>query len=90
MIDITAAARGVAPDTVVEEMRSARGYGDLKAATAEAVIEMLAPVRERYEALRPDEAGLDAVLAEGAEKARAMSAETLRHVRAAMGYGPPQ
>ena len=35
------------------------GYGDLKAAVAEAVIEMLAPVRERYEALRADEAALE-------------------------------
>ena len=90
LIEIMAAVGGRTPAQIEAEMRSARGYGDLKAAAAAAVVEVLAPVRERYEALRPDEAGLDAVLAEGAEKARAMSAETLRHVRAAMGYGPPQ
>src|SRR5439155_4636019 len=28
LIDITAAARGISPDAVVEQMRSARGYGD--------------------------------------------------------------
>jgi tryptophanyl-tRNA synthetase len=73
---------------VEEEMRSARGYGDQKAATAAAVVEMLAPVRERYAELRGDEARLDAILDEGAEKARAMARVTLADVRAAMGYGP--
>jgi len=88
LIDIQAVARGIAPDAVVEDMRSARGYGDLKAATADAVIEMLAPVRERYPELRADEAKLEAVLAAGAEKARAMARVTLADVRAAMGVGP--
>jgi tryptophanyl-tRNA synthetase len=70
-------------------MRGARGYGDLKTATARAVVEMLAPVRERYAELRGDEQRLEAILAEGAEKARAMASETLGDVRAAMGYAPP-
>jgi tryptophanyl-tRNA synthetase len=90
LIDILAVARGVAPEAVEEDMRSARGYGDLKVATAEAVIEMLAPVRERYEALRGDEAALESTLATGAEKARAIAAETVADVRAAMGVGPPR
>ena len=47
-----------APDAGRGGHRRARGYGDLKAAAAEAVIEMLAPVRERYEALRADEDAL--------------------------------
>jgi tryptophanyl-tRNA synthetase len=88
LIDILAVARGSTPDAVEDEMRSARGYGDLKAATAAAVVEMLAPVRERYAELRGDEAQLDAILAEGAGKARALARETLGDVRAAMGYGP--
>ena len=71
-------------------MRTARGYGDLKAAAAEAVIEMLAPVRERYEALRADEEALQAMLAAGAEKARAIAADTLADVREAMGVGAPR
>jgi len=88
LIDILAVARGVEPAAVEEDMRSARGYGDLKLATAEAVIEMLAPVRERYEAIRGDEAALQATLAAGAEKARAIASETVGEVRAAMGVGP--
>jgi tryptophanyl-tRNA synthetase len=50
---------------------------------------MLAPVRERYGDLREDEARLDAILAEGADKARAMARATLVDVRAAMGFGAP-
>jgi len=90
LIDITAAARGVAPDVVVEEMRDARGYGDLKAAAAQAVVEMLAPVHERYEALRADEAALHDMLEAGAEKARAIASETIADVREAMGFGAPR
>jgi tryptophanyl-tRNA synthetase len=90
LIDILAVARAMAPDAVEEEMRSARGYGDLKAATAAAVVAMLAPVRERYADLREDEAALEAILAAGAQKARAMAGETLGDVREAMGVGPRQ
>jgi tryptophanyl-tRNA synthetase len=87
LIDILAVARSTTPEEVERDMQSARGYGDLKAATAQAVVEMLTPVRERYAELRPDEAQLEAILAEGAEKAAAMARETLADVRAAMGFG---
>jgi tryptophanyl-tRNA synthetase len=90
LIDILAVARGTSPEAIEEEMRSARGYGDLKAAAAQAVVEMLAPARERYAELRGDERSLEAVLAEGAEKARGMARETLADVRDAMGVGPPR
>ncbi len=89
LIDILAVARGVTPAEVEADMAAARGYGDLKAATAQAVIEMLAPVRERYAQLRPDEAALEEILAAGAAKARAIAGGTLADVRAAMAVGPP-
>jgi tryptophanyl-tRNA synthetase len=90
LIDIIAASRGITQDAVVEEMRTARGYGDLKMAAAQAVIEMLAPVRERYAALRADEAALEDILAAGAAKARAIASETLADVRDAMGVAAPR
>jgi tryptophanyl-tRNA synthetase len=90
LIDIIAVARGVAPAQVEADLAGARGYGDLKVAAAEAVTAMLAPVRERYEALRADEAALEAVLAAGAEKARALARPVLADVREAMGVGPPR
>jgi len=90
LIDLVATARGVTPAEVEAEMASARGYGDLKAAAATAVVEMLAPVRERYAAVRPDEVALEAILAAGADKARALASQTLADVREAMAVGPPR
>jgi tryptophanyl-tRNA synthetase len=52
------------------------------------VVELLAPVRERYAELRPDEAALEETLAAGAEKARALAAPTVAEVRNRMGIGP--
>ncbi len=52
------------------------------------VVEMLAPVQERYAELRPDEGGLEAVLAAGAEKAGAIAAPIVAEVREVMGVGP--
>jgi tryptophanyl-tRNA synthetase len=90
LIDVLAASRGVTPAAVEEEMATARGYGDLKAAVATAVVDMLAPVRDRYEEIRPDQDRLEDILAAGAEKARAIASDTLGDVRDAMGVGPPR
>jgi tryptophanyl-tRNA synthetase len=90
LLEVLAAVRGSSVEEAERSLEGARGYGDLKAAVAEAVVDYLAPVRERYEALRADEAGLEEVLAGGAEKARAMASETLADVRERMGVGPPR
>jgi tryptophanyl-tRNA synthetase len=88
LIDVLAVARGTDPAEVEREFDGA-GYGDFKAAVAEGVVEMLAPVRERYAELRPDPAALEEALAAGAEKARAIAAPTLAEVRERMGVGSP-
>jgi tryptophanyl-tRNA synthetase len=88
LIDILAVARDTTPEAIEKEFDGA-GYGDFKGAVAEAVVEFLAPVRERYEELRPDEAALEQALSMGAEKARAIASETLVQVRAAIGVGAP-
>jgi tryptophanyl-tRNA synthetase len=87
LIDILAVARGNDQAAVESEFEGA-GYGDFKKAVAEAVVEYLAPVRERYAELRPDEAALERVFAAGAEKARALAAPVLADVRERMGFGP--
>jgi len=87
LIEVLAAVRGSTPEAIEHEFDGS-GYGDFKRAVAEAVAEYLAPVRERYAGLRADEAELERVLAVGAESARAIAAETLAEVRAAMGIGP--
>jgi tryptophanyl-tRNA synthetase len=87
LIEILAAIRGVGPAEVEADCRPL-GYGAFKDTVADAVTRFLAPVRERYAELRPDEAALEAILATGAEKASALAAPTLADVRARMGYGP--
>ncbi len=87
LIDILAAVRGSSPEEV-EASFDGSGYGAFKQAVADAVVEYLAPVRERYQALRGDEAALERILAAGAEKARALASETIVDVREAMGVGP--
>jgi tryptophanyl-tRNA synthetase len=89
LIEVLAAVRGTTPEAVEAEFRDAR-YGDFKVAVADEVAGYLAPVRERYAQLRPDEAALERVLAAGAEKAQAIAAATMADVREAMGVGRPR
>ena len=87
LIDILAAVRGTRPEEVEREFDGA-GYGAFKATVADAVAAYLSPVRERYQKLRADEAALERILAQGAEKARSIASPTLEDVRQAMGVGP--
>lgn len=87
LIEILAAVQGTTFEQVEADHAASR-YGDFKQAVAAAVVERLRPVQERYAALRPDERALEAVLAAGAEKARALAAPVLADVRRAMGVGP--
>lgn len=87
LIDILAVARGTDQAAVESEFEGA-GYGDFKKAVAEAVVDYLDPVRERYAELRPDEAELEQVFAAGAEKARALAAPVIADVRERMGFAP--
>ncbi len=89
LIDILAVARGSTPEQIEKEF-AASGYGDFKAAVAESVVELLAPVRERYGQLRPDEPALERILGAGAAKAREIASATLAEVRSAIGIGAPR
>jgi tryptophanyl-tRNA synthetase len=87
LIDILAAVRGSSPGEV-EGSFNGSGYGAFKQAVADAVVEYLRPVRERYHELRADEPELERILERGAEKARAIAANTMVDVREMMGVGP--
>jgi tryptophanyl-tRNA synthetase len=89
LIDILAVIRGVDPEGIEKEYASAEGYAQFKEDVGTAVAEHLAPIRDRYAELRPDEGALEAMLAKGADKARAISSRTLGVVRERMGVGPP-
>jgi tryptophanyl-tRNA synthetase len=87
LIEILAAVRGSTPDAIEAEFSGSR-YGDFKGAVASAVIDYLAPVRERYDELRADEAELERILAAGAGRAREICVPIVADVRARMGVGP--
>jgi tryptophanyl-tRNA synthetase len=88
LIELLAVIRGTSAEDVEREFAGSR-YGDFKVAVGEAVVEYLAPVRERYTELRADEGELERILEAGAERARAMAVETLVDVRERMGVGAP-
>ena len=88
LLTILSAATGTAVPAL-EQAYAGRGYGDFKADVAQAVVELFAPVRARYEALVADPAAIDAVLADGAERARAVATPMLARVREAVGLLPP-
>src|SRR5918998_288430 len=89
LIEVMATIRGTEHASVELEFDGA-GYGGFKQAVADAVVEYLTPVRERYAELRADEPALEQVLAQGAERARAIAGPTLADVRERMGVGPPR
>jgi tryptophanyl-tRNA synthetase len=86
LIEILAVIRGVDHATIESEF-DGQQYGGFKQAVADAVVDYLRPIRERYDELRPDEAELQQTLAEGAARAHELASETLRDVRHAMGVG---
>jgi tryptophanyl-tRNA synthetase len=85
LISIMSAATGE-PADAIEGRYDGSGYGQFKSDVAESVVELLAPIRTRYEELRADPAELQRLLAVGAEKACAVSAPTLALMYERMGF----
>ncbi|MCS7298046.1 MAG: tryptophan--tRNA ligase [Bacteroidia bacterium] len=80
----------LAPPDAVEEMRQrylrgGYGYGQAKEALYEVLRTSFATERQAYHQWRADPAGLEAILREGAEKAREEAQKTLQLVRQAVG-----
>jgi tryptophanyl-tRNA synthetase len=82
LLSILAACTDASPSELAERYDQ---YGPLKNDTAEAVVEALRPLQERYASLSADPGAADALLAVGAEKARAIAVVTMERVRAAVG-----
>ncbi len=75
---------GEEPATI-EARYEGKGYGELKRDLAELVVEKLAPIRERYTELMADPDQLDALMARGADRARAIADPVLARVKRAVG-----
>lgn len=65
---------------------SGKGYGDFKAAVAEAVVEHIRPIREKYDQLSEDKAYLVDVYTKGAERANQIAERTLKKVYKKVGF----
>lgn len=61
-------------------------YGDLKKQLAEDIVCFTAPIREKILEIAADDAYMDRVVREGAEKARESAAKTMREVRELIGF----
>jgi tryptophan--tRNA ligase len=81
---------GVSGKTIAELEKEFEGkmYGHLKTAVAEEVSAMLNGLQERFYHFRNDEALLDKIAAEGAQKASARAKKTLDRVYKAIGFVP--
>jgi tryptophanyl-tRNA synthetase len=88
LIEILSVATGESREAI-EARYGDQGYGQFKKDVAEAVVALLAPIRERYEQLLADRAELERLLAKGAAKARAASAPTLTAMYDHMGFARP-
>ena len=88
LIEIMSVATGDSFEAIATRY-DGQGYGQFKQDVAEAVVGLLDPIRQRYEALRADEAELRRLLAVGADKARAASAPTLEAMYERMGFVRP-
>jgi tryptophanyl-tRNA synthetase len=86
LLDLLAAATGRPPQEVAKGYDR---YGDLKNDVAQAVIEMLRPVRERHAALSTDPEAVLAVLAQGSAKARRVAGATYTRAAEAIGLLGP-
>jgi tryptophanyl-tRNA synthetase len=81
---------GLSGETVgeLESRYGDAGYGDFKKDLAEVVVGAFAPIRERTEKMLADEAALDRLLAQGAQRARPLARQTMTVVNDLVGFLP--
>ncbi|MEZ3497043.1 MAG: tryptophan--tRNA ligase [Lachnospiraceae bacterium] len=70
----------------IEQEFAGKGYGDFKAAVAEAVVEELRPVKTEFDRLIADKAYLTACMEDGAKKASYLANKTLRKAMKKVGF----
>lgn len=83
LMTIYAACTNLSIDEIEVEF-SGKGYGDFKGAVAQAVVDTLAPIQDKYDALIHS-SELDDILTAGADKARIHANRTLEKAKKKMG-----
>ncbi|MDV3356225.1 tryptophan--tRNA ligase [Dietzia sp. IN118] len=77
-------------DIVADYQTAGAGYGALKTDTADALEAFVTPLRGRFDEFMSDRAELERILADGAEKARAVAGPVLSQVYQAVGFTAPR
>jgi tryptophanyl-tRNA synthetase len=85
LLDILGAATDQAPADLAKGYTQ---YGPLKADAADAVVELLSPIQDRYRELLADRGELTTLLRDGAAKARSVASATLQRAYDAVGFLP--
>lgn len=85
LLTIMSAATGKSIDELVGEY-SSQGYGTFKNDVAEAVVEMIRPIRGEYDKIIQDKDYLKKICDEGAEKAYYISRKTMTKVKKKVGF----
>ncbi|MET0276035.1 MAG: tryptophan--tRNA ligase [Acidimicrobiia bacterium] len=87
LLDVLAAVTDRSTDQIAAEY-SGTGYGALKGAVADAVVELVTPIQARYAELAADPGEVDRILGDGADRAQAIAAPVLARARTAAGLYP--
>ncbi len=85
LLSIMAAVTGKPIEDIAAEY-SGKGYGDFKADIAEAVVEHIRPIREKYDELSKNKDYLEGIYKTGAERANKMAARTITKVKKKVGF----
>ena len=84
LVGIYAAVAGETVEQVLERF-AGQGFGAFKPALGDALITLIAPIRDRLDDLRQHPAELDRILAEGAARATELGAPVLAKAKSAVG-----
>lgn len=85
LVEIYAALAGTSKDAVLGEY-AGQGFGAFKPALADLAVAELGPIRNRFNDLMSDIAGIDAVLEQGAARARAIADPIMKEVKDLVGF----
>ncbi|MEP0355341.1 MAG: tryptophan--tRNA ligase [Paraglaciecola sp.] len=85
LLSLLSCATGASVEKLVPEYED-KMYGHLKADVADAVVALIEPMQEKFHALRSDQAELDRIMKNGADKASERAAKTLAKAYEAIGF----
>jgi tryptophanyl-tRNA synthetase len=89
LLNIYRSVTGKTRDEIADEVKDMT-WGTFKPVLADAVVEHLRPIQEKYFEVMEDELYLDQVLKEGREAAEVQAEQTLLWAKEAMGFDIPK